>query len=260
MSYNSDNPYVNNDPHGTNYNGTNYNGTNYNGTNYNGINSSYGNGDPYYYDANDPNNPYGNAPYGNDSYGNAPYGNDPYGGKTTYNGGGSAYDPSRGNVNAPVPDSEKNGQVLGILSICLAFFTPIIALILGIVGLTQAKKNVYNRTPRTLSIIGIVMSAGIWIIGILIYIFLWGFMASLGNKDPEEIERWLEKYIEENDDYEYDDDDYEYEYDYDDDDDDSLVNDEIDIAVIELKDGAEAKPEGGLIAANNYIIPVIDWF
>jgi len=72
--------------------------------------------------------------------------------------------------------------VLGILSIALAFFQPIAAFIIGIIGIVQSRKQ---KTPlsaraKKLSIIGIVVS----IIFFIVTIALTAYFTLKGLKNP----------------------------------------------------------------------------
>ncbi len=57
-------------------------------------------------------------------------------------------------------DSSLVAYVLGIISIVMAFFTPLAGLIFGILGLVQSnkQKNELSKKAKTLSIIGIILS------------------------------------------------------------------------------------------------------
>ena len=67
-------------------------------------------------------------------------------------------------------DSSLVAYTLGILSIVLAFFQPIAAVILGIVGLFQGKKdkNALSRKAKKMNIIGIVLGLLFLILTIVI--------------------------------------------------------------------------------------------
>ena len=74
-------------------------------------------------------------------------------------------------------NNEKNGMTLGILSIIFGVFLPLIGLILGIVGINKSKKNYYNKIPKIVNIIGIIISILIsimWGILLLIILFIGG--------------------------------------------------------------------------------------
>ena len=60
--------------------------------------------------------------------------------------------------------------VLGILSIVFAFVSPMAGLILGIIGLVQAKKQKAPRAKR-LNIIGIILSVIFLIISAVVLIY-----------------------------------------------------------------------------------------
>lgn len=55
---------------------------------------------------------------------------------------------------------------LGILSIVLAFFSPIAALILGIIGFVQSKKQNFGKAKK-LNVIGIILSIILIIISVI---------------------------------------------------------------------------------------------
>lgn len=59
---------------------------------------------------------------------------------------------------------------LGILSIVMAFFTPLAGLVFGIVGLVQANKQKSEKAKK-LNIIGIILSSILFIISILLVIY-----------------------------------------------------------------------------------------
>jgi hypothetical protein len=63
---------------------------------------------------------------------------------------------------------------LGILSIVLAFFQPIAALIIGIIGLSNSKKSPdeLSKKARKLNIWGIVLSAIVLIASIIYMVYL----------------------------------------------------------------------------------------
>lgn len=67
-------------------------------------------------------------------------------------------------------DKSTVGYILGIVSIVFAFFTPLAGLILGIVGLTQSKKA-KSEEGKKLNMIGIVLSAVLFIISIVLFIY-----------------------------------------------------------------------------------------
>jgi len=67
-------------------------------------------------------------------------------------------------------DSEIIAYILGIISIVMAFFTPLAGLIFGIIGLVQSKKQEteLSKKAKKLNIIGIVLSILFFIIIIII--------------------------------------------------------------------------------------------
>ena len=82
------------------------------------------------------------------------------------------------------PIMEKDGvaYTIGILSIVLAFFQPLAGLVLGIVGLVQAKKQKTEMSSKAkkLNIIGIVLSIVVFIISVAIT----AYFASKGTQLP----------------------------------------------------------------------------
>lgn len=75
--------------------------------------------------------------------------------------------------------SKKEGKdlvsyTLGIISIALAFFTPLAGLVLGIIGFVQSKKEKsdLSRRGRKLSLIGIVLSVILFIVSLIITLYL----------------------------------------------------------------------------------------
>ena len=54
------------------------------------------------------------------------------------------------------------GYTLGILSIVFAFFIPLVAVILGIIGLVQNKKE-KSKTAKKMNIIGIIIGTLLFI-------------------------------------------------------------------------------------------------
>lgn len=67
-------------------------------------------------------------------------------------------------------DFKSVSYVLGILSIVFAFISPMAGLILGIIGLVQAKKQKALRAKR-LNIIGIILSVIFLIISAVVLIY-----------------------------------------------------------------------------------------
>ena len=69
---------------------------------------------------------------------------------------------------------KKPSLILGILSIVLGLLSPIVGLILGIIGLVlafsyQKESGLNYQTEKILNIIGLVVSALNWIIGIFLH-------------------------------------------------------------------------------------------
>ncbi len=94
---------------------------------------------------------YSNQQYNNYQPNNAYQQNDPY--QQPYAQG---YNPQGYNQYGPINEPKgDNGKVLGIISVILAFFIPLVSLILGIIGLTKAKKNGNDVVPTALNWIGI---------------------------------------------------------------------------------------------------------
>ncbi len=67
-------------------------------------------------------------------------------------------------------DFKSVSYVLGILSIVFAFISPMAGLILGIIGLVQAKKQKALRAKR-LNIIGIILSVIFLIISAVVLVY-----------------------------------------------------------------------------------------
>lgn len=67
-------------------------------------------------------------------------------------------------------DFKSVSYVLGILSIVFAFISPMAGLILGIIGLVQAKKQKALRAKR-LNVIGIILSVIFLIISAVVLIY-----------------------------------------------------------------------------------------
>ena len=71
-------------------------------------------------------------------------------------------------------EKKKNPLIVGILSIILSLLFPLGGIGLGIVGLLfanelQKESGLYYKTERIVSIVGIVLSALNWIIGIFLH-------------------------------------------------------------------------------------------
>lgn len=62
---------------------------------------------------------------------------------------------------------------LGILSIVFAFFSPFAGLVFGIIGLVQSNKLKFQKAKR-LNIIGIVLSAVLSVVQLLVQFYLSG--------------------------------------------------------------------------------------
>ena len=70
-------------------------------------------------------------------------------------------------------DSQRNiiSYILGIVSIVMAFLSPIVGVIFGIIGLTQGKGDktkIYNRAKR-LNIIGIILGVALFILTVVVF-------------------------------------------------------------------------------------------
>ena len=90
------------------------------------------------------------------NYGGQNYGGTSYNSGTSYNGGSN-------------PGSEeKEGQTLGIVSIVCALLCPLAGVIVGAIGLSKAKANLTNKTPKVLNLIGLIASAVMCLSSILI--------------------------------------------------------------------------------------------
>tara|TARA_Y100000310_G_C20438898_1_gene695080 strand:- start:583 stop:843 length:261 start_codon:yes stop_codon:yes gene_type:complete len=75
--------------------------------------------------------------------------------------------------------TEKRGHdivayVLGIVSIVLAFFTPLAGVVLAIVGLVQSKKEKSDlaKKAKKLNIIGLVLSLILFIVSVIVTVVL----------------------------------------------------------------------------------------
>ena len=71
-------------------------------------------------------------------------------------------------------EKKKHSLVLGILSIVLGLLFPIVSLILGIIGLVlafsyQKESGLDYKTEKIIAIVGIVLSALNWIVGIILH-------------------------------------------------------------------------------------------
>ncbi len=67
-------------------------------------------------------------------------------------------------------DNASVSYLLGILSIVFAFFTPLAGLVLGIIGLRQAKKG-KSEKGKKLSTIGIIISAILLVLSIVLFFY-----------------------------------------------------------------------------------------
>lgn len=74
----------------------------------------------------------------------------------------------------------------GIISIVLAFFTPIAGLVFGIIGVVQSKKQktALSLKAKKLSTIGIVLSIILLIVSLVITYFLTDQLNALGSALP----------------------------------------------------------------------------
>ena len=69
---------------------------------------------------------------------------------------------------------KKHSLVLGILSIVASLLLPVVGLVLGIIGLVlanslQKESGLDYKTEKIIAIVGIVLSALNWIIGIILH-------------------------------------------------------------------------------------------
>ena len=124
-------------------------------------------------------NPYDQQTYSNQQYNayqqnsnyqanNAYQQNNPYQANNQY---------QQGPMNVPKDDG---GNVLGIISVILSFFIPLVALVLGIIGLTKAKKNRNNVVPTALNWIGIGTSILTMVLSTIMII---GFIKEINAED-----------------------------------------------------------------------------
>lgn len=76
--------------------------------------------------------------------------------------------------------------IFGIMSIVLAFFTPLAGLVFGIIGLVQSKKQktALSLNAKKLSTIGIVLSAILLIVSLVITFFFADQLNTLGSTIP----------------------------------------------------------------------------
>ena len=65
-------------------------------------------------------------------------------------------------------DFSQTSYIFGIVSIVMAFFTPLLGLIFGIIGLVQSakQKTEVSRSSKKLNIIGIVLSVIVFGVGL----------------------------------------------------------------------------------------------
>jgi len=71
-------------------------------------------------------------------------------------------------------DSEIIAYILGIVSIVMAFFSPLAGLIFGVIGFVQSKKQKtdLSKKAKKLNIIGIILSIILFIISIILTFYL----------------------------------------------------------------------------------------
>ena len=72
-------------------------------------------------------------------------------------------------------EKKKPSLVLGVLSIVLGLLSPIVGLVLGIIGLVlanshQKESELDYKTERILNIVGIIISALHFILGVMVFI------------------------------------------------------------------------------------------
>tara|TARA_Y100000310_G_scaffold342308_1_gene444967 strand:- start:1224 stop:1484 length:261 start_codon:yes stop_codon:yes gene_type:complete len=71
-------------------------------------------------------------------------------------------------------DLDQVGYVFGIISIVMAFFTPLAGFVFGIIGLVQSKKQKtsLSKKARTLNIVGMVLSIILFTLSIVATAYL----------------------------------------------------------------------------------------
>lgn len=80
-------------------------------------------------------------------------------------------------------DTALIGYIFGIVSIVLAFFTPVAGLIFGIIGLVQSKKqnDELSKKAKKYNILGIILNIVLAIAAIIASFFLGDITSSLAN-------------------------------------------------------------------------------
>lgn len=76
---------------------------------------------------------------------------------------------------APAPAASEPGKGLGIAGLVLAFFIPLVGLILSIIARSQSKKAGVPNTPAT---VGLILSIVFLVIGIIVAIIVGVSLAS----------------------------------------------------------------------------------
>ena len=146
------------------------------------MNNDYNNGQQgnnYQYGApNDQNwqgNPY-NPPYGNNPYGGNPY-NSPYGGNP-YNNPYGQVPPIYQQPFAGPDTNAKNAHTMGLLSVILLFFIPLLSIIFGALAMSYAKKSAaavgYEcseaQSGRKMGMVGLIVSIVFMVLAFFIYL------------------------------------------------------------------------------------------
>ena len=71
-------------------------------------------------------------------------------------------------------DMEVVAYVLGVISIVMAFFTPLAGIVFGIIGIVQSKKHdtPLSKKAKKLNTVGIILSIVLFVVTILLTVYL----------------------------------------------------------------------------------------
>ncbi|MBU2053328.1 MAG: DUF4190 domain-containing protein [Nanoarchaeota archaeon] len=71
-------------------------------------------------------------------------------------------------------DMEVVAYVFGVISIVMAFFTPLAGVVFGIIGIVQSKKQntLLSKKAKKLSTIGIILSIVLFVVTILLTVYI----------------------------------------------------------------------------------------